>query len=348
MKLLEKNNLKNLELKNRIIMPPMDTYISQDGFVNNYHLAHYGSRAIGGVGLIIQEVASVRKDGRISKNDLGIWDDKFIPGLKNLVDMVHSLDTKIGIQLSDAGRKGFDKEGTILAPTEERFSDYFPVPKKMDIEDIENIKKDFFNAIIRAKEIGYDLIELHAAHGYLLSEFISPLVNKLENGYGGDILSRFRIIKEILEFARKNFDGVLSLRVSASEWVENGISIDELCSGLNSIKELIDIIHVSSGGTINDGILDFHPGYQIRFAKEIKEKVGLPVIAVGLIDNFDLAEYALKYENIDYIAFGRALLRNPNFIYDECNKNNLKFDTNYAAIKRAYFNDRFVIKNLKR
>lgn len=348
MKLLEENILKGLNLKNRIIMPPMDTYIATDGFVNNFHIAHYGARAIGDVALIIQEATCVREDGRISKNDLGIWDDKFIKGLKELVDSVHFLGAKIGIQLFDAGRKGFEKENTIFAPTDKEFSDYYAKPKKMDINDIENMKKLFFDAIIRAKKIGYDLIELHAAHGYLLSEFLSPLVNELENEYGGSIKNRIRIIKEILEFARKEFDGVISLRISASEWVDNGISVEELCEGINSIKELIDVVHVSAGGTVNDGVLDFYPGYQIKFAKKIKELTNLPVIAVGLIDNFDLAEYALKNENIDYIAFGRALLRNPNFIFDEKNKNNLDLNTKYPAIKRAYFKDRFIMKNLKR
>lgn len=344
LKILEKAKFGKLELKNRIIMPPMDIYEAKDGFANIYHRTHYFSRAIGGVGLIIQEATSVREDGRISMQDLGIWDDKFIPNLKEIVDGVHELGTYIGIQLNDAGRKAkLDYEAEILSASDIRFSNYYPQPKKMDKEDILECIQNFKNAAIRAKKIGYDYIEIHAAHGYLLNQFISPNVNNREDEYK----DRYLLLKQVLEAIREVYSGTLGIRVSADEWVEEGLNPEDIANGLKDFENLFDIVHVSTGSTINDGVLPFYPGYQLRHAKKIKEILNKPVIGVGLIDNFDLAEFAIRDYGLDYIAVGRAILRNPNWIKEQCVKNKIDFKTR-IAIDRSYFSERFIMKNIKR
>ncbi|QXW65164.1 hypothetical protein KX935_04840 [Streptobacillus moniliformis] len=347
MKLLEKYVLGNLELKNRIVMPPMDVYEAEDGYVNEFHLAHYGARAIGNVGLIIQEVTSVRKDGRISEQDLGIWSDDHIEGLKKLVDTVHKLGSKIGVQIGDAGRKGLVKNADILSSSDISFSDYFPKPRKMEKEDILSLINDFKLAAKRAQVAGYDYLELHAAHGYLINQFLSSFSNNREDEYGGNLKNRAKLLGEILNEVRKEFKGVIGIRISAYEWAEGGYLPEDLAKVLIDFKHNIDIIHVSSGGTVNEGILSFYPGYQLSFAKTIKEIVGLPVITVGQIDSFDLAEFAIRDLGIDLIAAGRALLRNPNWIIDEAFKNNIDISSR-KSIKRAYYRERFVEKNLKK
>ncbi|WP_156299187.1 oxidoreductase [Streptobacillus canis] len=347
MKLLEKYILGKLELKNRVVMPPMDTYEAKDGFVNEFHIAHYGARAIGNVGLIIQEVTAVRSDGRISEQDLGIWSDEHIEGLKKLVDSVHRLGSKIGIQIGDAGRKGLVKGGDILSSSNIPFNDYFGIPRKMEKEDILSLINDFKLAARRAESAGYDYLELHAAHGYLINQFLSTFSNDRDDEYGGSFVNRAKLLGEILAEVRKEFKGLVSIRVSAYEWAEGGYSPSDLAKVLVNFKEYLDVIHVSSGGTVNEGNLSFYPGYQLSFAKVIKEIMGIPVIAVGQIDNFDLAEFAIRDLDIDLIAVGRGLLRNPNWIMDEAFKNNIKIDARKAT-SRAYFRDRFVEKDLKK
>ncbi|WP_073507557.1 hypothetical protein [Streptobacillus notomytis] len=347
MKLLEKYVLGNLELKNRIVMPPMDIYEAEDGYVNDFHLAHYGARAIGNVGLIIQEVTAVRKDGRISEQDLGIWSDDHIEGLKKLVESVHKLGSKIGIQIGDAGRKGLVKNADILSSSDLPFSDYFAKPRKMEKGDILSLINDFKLAARRAEIAGYDYLELHAAHGYLINQFLSSFSNNREDEYGGSLKNRARFLGEILEEVKKEFKGIIGVRISAYEWIEGGYSSTDLANVLIDFKENINVIHVSSGGTVNDGTLSFYPGYQLNFAKTIKQIVGLPVIAVGQIDNFDLAEFAIRDLGIDLIAAGRALLRNPNWIIEEAFKNNIDIPSR-KSIKRAYYKERFVEKNLKK
>lgn len=344
-KLLENSFLKDLKLKNKIIMPPMDTYSAVDGYANDFHVVHYGSRV--STGLIIQEATSVREDGRISDKDLGIWDDKFIPGLKKIVTTVHNLGGLIGIQLGDAGRKSSLKGKKLIAPSDVRFSEYYEDVVKMSKKDIKEVINLFKNAAIRAKECGYDLIEIHGAHGYLVSQFISSFSNKRNDEYGGSLENRFRFLKEILFEIREVYNGILGVRISADEWVDGGMKPLDIVKGLEIVKEYIDFVDVSTGGTVNDGTLPFYPGYQLEHAKIIKENIKLPVIAVGLIDNFDLAEYAIRNFNIDFIAVGRAILRNPNWIYEQCYANNIEIESNIVT-KRSFVNDRFVDKNLKR
>lgn len=344
MKILETFEVKNLKLKNRVVMPPMDLFISKDGYANDIHLTHYSARALGQVGLIIQEVTAIREEGRISNEDLGIWDDKFIPNLKKIVDTVHNLGSYIGIQLGDAGRKCMIKGVKKYSSTDKAFSKLYEKPIKMSKEDIQNFKNDFVEAIKRAKKVGYDLIEIHAAHGYLISQFISPLVNDRDDEYGEN---KMLLLEEILIEARKVWDKAISIRVSADDWVQDGTDPTKLAKDLEKIKDLFDIVHVSTGGNVNDGVLPFYPGYQLKHAGIIKSIVKKPVISVGLIDNFDVAEIAIRNFDIDLVAVGRGLLRNPNWILEESFKNNLELKC-IKSYKRAYFRERLVEKNLKR
>ncbi|CAM3103142.1 hypothetical protein STFE110948_02400 [Streptobacillus felis] len=347
MELLDKFYLGDLELKNRVVMPPMDTYESINGFVNEFHFAHYGARAIGNVGLIIQEVTSVRADGRISTQDLGIWKDEHVEGLKKLVDSVHKLGSKIGIQIGDAGRKGLIKDGDILSSSNIPFNDYFNKPRKMNKQDILNVINDFKLASRRAQLAGYDYLELHAAHGYLINQFLSEFSNDRNDEYGGSFENRTRFLKEILVEVRKEFRGVVGIRVSAFEWTKDGYLPEELAKALLSFKDSFDIVHVSSGGTVNEGELSFYPGYQLNFAKKMKAILNKPVISVGQIDSFDIAELAIREFDIDLIAVGRALLRNPNWIMDESFKNGLEMESR-KVINRGYYRERFLEKKLRK
>lgn len=316
-KLFEPYTIKNVTLKNRIVMSPMCMYSSlkEDGLVENWHLIHYPARAIGQVGLIIVEATAVHPQGRISMQDLGLWDDKHIDGMKKLVELVKQHGSIIGIQLGHAGRKA-DVKGDIYAPSPIQFNERYKNPKEMSQKDIKDVVDAFQQAALRAKKAGFDIIEIHAAHGYLLNQFLSPLSNKRNDEYGGSLENRYRILKEIIVKIREIWDGPLFVRISASDYHEEGMKPDDYIQLVEWMREDgVDLIDVSSGGVVPNVKIQVYPGYQVKFAEKIKKETGMAVGTVGLINTSDLAEEILQNERADLIFLGRELLRNPHWPY---------------------------------
>jgi len=315
-KLFTPYTLKNLTLKNRIMMAPMCMYSAQnDGLVTDWHKVHYTTRAVGGVGLIVLEATGVEPRGRISEKDLGIWDDAHIAGLKEIVDAVHANDAKVGIQLAHAGRKSDTSGDPIIAPSALLYSDAYREPVEMTLEDIKTVISAFVEAAKRAEKAGFDIIEIHAAHGYLINTFLSPLTNKRTDAYGGNLKKRARILKEILEAVREVWpkEKPICVRVSGEDYQEAGNHPEDLGQILKYLKEsgvAIDIVNVSSGGVISIRPKTF-PGYQVKMAETISTISGLPVIAGGLITEPEHAEEIVQNDRAEMVFFARELLRNP-------------------------------------
>lgn len=337
LKSLTKYNIKNLEMQNRIVMAPMCMYSSDEsGMVKEFHKVHYGSKALGKVGLIIMEATAVIPNGRISSGDLGIWSDDHIKGLKSVVDFVHTTDSKIGIQLAHAGRKSESNDEYIVAPSAIRHSEEYKEPRELSKEDIKSLIDLFTDAAIRSDKAGFDTIEIHAAHGYLIHEFLSPITNKRTDEYGGNTENRSRFLKEILQSVRTIWpsEKPIFMRVSADDYEEEGIDKEEMVKIINEVKEYIDIVHVSTGGLI-DVKFPVYPGYQVLHAEAIREKCNIPTIAVGLIDTYEQIEDILGNERADLVAMGRALLKDPNFVMNMAHKNNLELEYT-RQYKRGY------------
>lgn len=300
-------NIKNYTLKNRIVMPPMCMYQAKDGFANEFHYIHYATRAIGGVGLIIVEATAVSPEGVISINDLGIWNDRHIEGLSKIASLIKNNGSNAGIQINHAGRKA--KLNQVYAPSPIAFGDYI-MPVELTKEKIKEIIASFKDAAIRADKAGFDFLEIHAAHGYLIHQFISPLSNKRNDEYKAGT----KFLEDVLEGVRSVWpkDKVLQIRFSTNEYDENGLSVIDYVDIINSIKKYgVDIVNVSSGGIVLKTI-NAYPGYQLNDAKIIKEKTGLKVIGGGLISKINEIEDALK--TIDLVYTGRLLLRDPYFV----------------------------------
>ena len=304
--------IKHVTFKNRIVMSPMCMYsvLDQDGKVTEWHRIHYASRAIGQVGLIIVEATAVSPEGRISAYDLGIWSDEHINGLRQLVDLVHDQGAKIGIQLAHAGRKA-TVDDEIIAPSAIPFDERSKTPKEATIEDIRKTIQAFHDAARRAKEAGFDVVEIHAAHGYLINEFLSPLANRRSDEYGGSVDNRYRFLSEVIEAVKQAWDGPLFVRISANEYDENGNHPDIYVSYAKKMKEQgVDLIDCSSGGVIPKKISVF-PGYQVPYAEKIRREAEISTGAVGLITTGIQAEEILQNGRADLIFIGRELLRNP-------------------------------------
>ncbi|NOW82604.1 NADPH2 dehydrogenase [Clostridium beijerinckii] len=320
--------LKNTNLKNRIVMPPMCMYSSDEtGMANDFHYTHYVSRAIGAVGLIILESTGVVENGRTTDNDLGIWDDTHIDGLKKIVNGVKKYGSKIAIQLNHGGRKYTGTASQAVAPSAVKFDERSTLPKELTRDYIKEIVLNFKEAAKRADKAGFDAIEIHGAHGYLIHQFLSPLSNLRKDEYGGDIKNRIRFLKEILEAVTEVWpkEKAILLRVSAYDYKEGGITLNDMIEIINEIKEYIDIVHVSTGGLIPVEI-NVYPGYQVNYSSIIKEKCNIPTIAVGLITDINMAEEIISNGRADLVAVGRELLRNPYFVLNEAKSRNIDFD----------------------
>lgn len=328
-KLFESIRIKDIEFKNRIVMPPMCMYSSDDsGYANDWHFIHYATRAIGGTGLIIVEATGVERRGRISDKDLGIWDDSHIVGLAKIVTLCKKYGARVGIQLGHAGRKCEVESEEIIAPSPIAYSSRYKVPRKMTKEDIDDVINAFKEGARRADEAGFDLIEIHAAHGYLINEFLSPLSNKRADEYGGSLENRARFLKEILREVRKVWpeNKLICVRVSAEDYVEEGNHPEDLANILNLVKdEGVDLVNVSSGAVVPAMIKAF-PGYQVKFAEVIKRETNLPVIAGGLISEAEMAEEIVANNRADMVFLGRELLRNPYWPLEAAKKLNHEID----------------------
>nr|WGD99489.1 NADPH dehydrogenase NamA [Bacillus velezensis] len=306
--------VKDVTIKNRIVMAPMCMYSSheKDGKLRPFHMAHYISRAIGQVGLIIVEATAVNPQGRISDQDLGIWSDDHIEGFAKLTEQVKAQGSKIGIQLAHAGRKA-ELEGDIYAPSAIPFDEQSKTPAEMTTEQIKETIQEFKQAPARAKEAGFDIIELHAAHGYLMHEFLSPLSNHRTDEYGGSHENRYRFLGETIEAVKEVWDGPLFVRISASDYTDKGLDIADHIGFAKWMKEQgVDLIDCGSGALVQADINVF-PGYQVSFAEKIREQAEIATGAVGLITTGTMAEEILQNNRADLIFVARELLRDPHF-----------------------------------
>ena len=308
--LFEPIEIKNLKSKNRIVMAPMCQYQAIDGTANNWHFVHYVSRAVGQVGIIIIEATAIEPRGRISMNDLGIWSDEHIEPLKRIVTECKKHGAKIGIQLAHAGRKSRVTNVEPVAPSPIAFNEDFPIPVELAKKEIDDIISKFGQAAKRAELAGFDFVEVHGAHGYLISEFLSPVTNHRKDDYGHN---KELFLKEVLVAVNNNFpkEKAISLRVSGEEYHPQGNHPETLSELLNKVSTLYDVLHVSSGGIYSREAYEVFPGYQMNYAQKLKELVNKPTISVGKLEDPEIAQRALMESEIDMIAIGRGLLANP-------------------------------------
>jgi len=287
-----------------------------DGMPNEFHFTHYTSRAIGGAGLIIMEATGVLPWGRISDHCLGLWNDDQAKALTPIVTACQKQGAKIAIQLNHAGRKCGAQEKAIYAPSAIPFSQEFPMPHEMTEADIHDTVNAFRSSAAQASEIGFDAIEIHGAHGYLISEFLSPLTNHRTDGYGGSMENRCRILIEILKAVHEVWpdEKPVLLRVSAEDYEPNGMHMEEMSKIIELVKPYIDVLDVSTGGVVSTPPPKIYPGYQVKIAEWLKQKVGLPTVAVGLITDPHQVEEILGGERADLVALGRELLRDPYWV----------------------------------
>jgi NADPH2 dehydrogenase len=282
----------------------------QDGKANTWHFTHYTSRAVGGVGLIIVEASAVTPQGRISPEDLGIWSDEHVEGLQHLVRLSHEQDAKIGIQLAHAGRKAM-VDGPIIAPSAIPFNEKMKTPEEMTVEEIRETVEAFRQGARRALEAGFDVIEIHGAHGYLINEFLSPLTNHRTDAYGGSIEKRYQFLHEVIEAVKKEWNGPLFVRISANDYHPEGNTCDNYAEYSQWMKEQgVDLIDCSSGAVVPAQI-PVYPGYQVRYAEQIRKEAGIATGAVGMITHGVHAEEILQNERADFIILARELLRDP-------------------------------------
>lgn len=314
-KLFEPFSIRTIELKNRIVMSPMCMYQAEDdGIATDFHLVHYTSRAIGQVGLIILEATAVVPEGRITNKDLGIWSDEHIENLTKIVSNVKAYGSKAGIQLAHAGRKA-TVDGDTYAPSSIAFSEMYKTPLEMSKNDIKEVVSAFKAAAQRAIKAGFDVLEIHGAHGYLINEFLSPLTNQRTDEYGGSIENRYRLLREVIDAVRSIWDGPLFVRISANEYAEGGLKPEDYIQFALWMKSQdVDLIDVSSGGVVSVSVTSF-PLYQVPYAATLKQEANIATGAVGIITNGKDAEAILQEQKADLIFIGRELLRNPHFPY---------------------------------
>ncbi len=328
--------VRGLTLRNRIAVSPMCQYSAEDGLANDWHLVHLASRAVGGAGLVITEAAAVSAEGRISPQDLGLWDDGQIAPLRRITDLLHEHGAAAGIQLAHAGRKAStlrpweqqvegeharpaavpESEGgwTPVSPTARPFADGYPVPSVLDADGIAAVVADFAAATRRTAEAGFDWIEVHAAHGYLLHEFLSPLSNDRTDEYGGDLAGRARLLLEVVDAVRQAWgpDRPLTVRVSATDWTAGGLTIDDTVQVATWLREHdVDLVDVSSGGNVPSAPIPVGAGYQTPLAAAVRAGAGIATGAVGLITAPEQADTIVRTGQADLVLLARELLRDP-------------------------------------
>ncbi len=321
--------IRGVEISNRAWVSPMCQYSAKDGVVGEWHHVHLGSFATGGAGLIMAEASGVVPDGRISVGCPGIYNDAQVAAWSPIVDFAHSMGTKIGIQLAHAGRKaGTTNPGSdhfmatpdeggweAVAPSAIAFEGY-PTPRALTTAEIHQLVREFGSAAKRAIKAGFDLVEIHAAHGYLLHEFYSPLSNHRTDEYGGDFASRTRFLKEVVTEVRTAIGESVPLfvRISASDWSEGGWTIQDSVQLSNELVELgVDLIDVSSGGNVHNAKIAVGPGYQVAFSEAIKRGSRVKTSAVGMITDPVQANTIIESGQADAVMLAREMLRNPRW-----------------------------------
>lgn len=319
---------RNLTLRNRIGVSPMCQYSATDGFATDWHLVHLGARAAGGAGLVIMEATAVQPEGRITPGCTGIWDDAHIPQLSRITAFIKSQGAAAGIQLAHAGRKAScalpwlggkplaAAEGgwQTVAPSAIPFAEGYATPRAMTVADIAAFKNAFVTAARRAVAAGFQVIELHGAHGYLLNEFLSPLSNTRDDDYGGSFENRCRLMLEVAEAVRTAVPGdiVLAARLSCTDWVEGGWTGDDSVALSRLLKERgVDFIDCSTGAIVADAQIPVAPGFQVPFAEQIRKQADIPTAAVGLITEAAQAEEIIAGGRADMAFLARAFLRDP-------------------------------------
>jgi 2,4-dienoyl-CoA reductase-like NADH-dependent reductase (Old Yellow Enzyme family) len=320
--------LRSVSFANRIGVSPMCQYSSHDGFAADWHLVHLGSRAQGGAGLVILEASAVLPEGRISSGDLGLWKDAHIPALDRIVQFIHSQGARAAIQLAHAGRKAsmaipFAGERLLLpaeggwqpvAPSALAFASNYAVPQALDQAGIAAIIDSFALAARRALKAGFDVVEIHAAHGYLLHQFLSPLANQRTDAYGGSFQNRTRLALQVVDAVRAEWPVHLPLfvRISATDWVAGGWSIDESVQLARLLRDHgVDLVDVSSGGQVPNAQIPVGPGFQVEFASRIRREAAIPTAAVGMITGAAQADAIVAQGNADLVLLAREFLRDP-------------------------------------
>jgi 2,4-dienoyl-CoA reductase-like NADH-dependent reductase (Old Yellow Enzyme family) len=322
--------LREITLRNRIAVSPMCQYSSEDGFANDWHLVHLGSRAAGGAGLVCMEAAAVEPRGRISPSDLGIWKPEHIEFLARITHFLHSQGAAAGIQLAHAGRKGSTRrpwEGggvqpesdggwQCVAPSAVPFGAGDPVPHELSKAGIHSLIDAFRDAAGRALRAGFDVVEIHGAHGYLIHQFLSPLSNRRTDEYGGTLDNRLRLALEVTEAVRGVWPARLPLffRISATDWVPGGWTADDSVALARRLQALgVDLVDCSSGGNAADARIPLGPGYQVPFAERIRRETGILTGAVGMITTPQQADEIVRQGQADLVLMAREFLRDPYF-----------------------------------
>jgi 2,4-dienoyl-CoA reductase-like NADH-dependent reductase (Old Yellow Enzyme family) len=322
-------SLRSLTLRNRIVVSPMCQYSSSDGFATDWHLIHLGARAVGGAAVVFTEATAVTPEGRISPQDLGVWKDEHVEPLARIVRFVHQQGAYAGMQLAHAGRKAsttrpWEGNGAVpesaggwrrvLAPSPLPFGKDYPQPVAMDAGDIAEVVGAFAAAARRACAAGFRVLEVHAAHGYLLHQFLSPLANQRSDGYGGSFENRTRLAREVIGAVREAWPQELPLfiRLSATDWAEGGWDLEQSVELARALKTLgVDLVDCSSGGAVPNVKVPVGPGYQAPFAERIRRDVGIATGAVGLITEPVQAEHIIRSGQADLVILAREMLRDP-------------------------------------
>ncbi len=320
--------IREVMFPNRVFVSPMCEYSSADGYANDWHFVHLGSRAVGGAGLVLTEATAVLPEGRISPQDMGIWKDEHVQPLARIVRFIHEQCSVAGMQLAHAGRKAstyrpWEGNGTlpesaggwtkVVAPSAAPFSDHYPMPRALSLEGIQEVVDAFVAAARRAREAGFDVIEIHAAHGYLIHEFLSPLSNHRSDAYGGSFENRTRLVREVVTAVRKVWpeSAPLFVRISCTDWVEGGWDIQQSVELTRELKKLgVDFVDCSSGGNVNAKI-PVGPAYQAPFADQIRREAGVLTGAVGMITGPLQAENIISSGQADAVLLAREMLRDP-------------------------------------
>lgn len=320
--------IRGITIRNRIGVSPMCQYSSTEGFVNDWHLVHLGSRAVGGAGLVLTEAAAVEARGRISPADLGIWDDQHVPGLQRVAAFIRAQGAVAGIQLAHAGRKAstappWEGGGGVpverggwspVAPSAEAFDQHLPEPAALDRDGIAEIVRAFQLAAARAKSAGFQVVEIHAAHGYLIHEFLSPLANHRTDEYGGSYDNRTRLLKQIGKAVREVWPAEFPLfvRVSSSDWADGGWRAEDTVALAHHLSSVgVDLIDCSSGGIAPGIAIPSGPGYQVPFSQRVKDTVPMLTAAVGFITSPAQADQIIRTEQADLVLLAREMLRDP-------------------------------------